>query len=292
MGKITKTSAKTPFVFLSIFGQSGLGKSPIAATWARLLSTMWGGQGRVLYADMENSLLSVPEAITEGFDVWTPEVTEKGLIQRAYQQVSQEVVAPVMAGKYDAMVLDTATVLGAGLLDDVRKIDYFPERQNAQGGKEKRETRLTIDLGDGVRWGIPGMSDFRAAGDQLAEIIGGLRRAPCHVIVTAQEKVATHKDPAGIKEIKGGMSLVGSESTFNLPAWFDACYYLTLLDANVNGLLVKRRALCTKQPPSLLNTYIIKDRIGGMDAIEWDPDAEALFRKIKPNLEKLRKEIK
>jgi len=290
MGTFVKGSRRTPYAFLMFYGAPGIGKTPMAAYWAKELSTLGEGKGRVLYIDLDFSLTSVPKDVWGDFITFHPDMQQNGAIIKPYVQMTTEVLPKLMKGEFDVCVLDGITALGASILDDVKSIAYTPAGKD--GGK--KDARLSIPMGTGQKeWGIPSQTDYRAAQGQVAEIIGALRRCPCHTIVNAHEKMAQYKEPNGEKEVKGGPWFVGAEPTFSLPAWFDACYYLRYLDkSRGGGQWYKERALCTTQPPNVGTNYVVKDRIGGLQDIEPNPDALTLFNKVRPRFEALIKSAK
>lgn len=140
MGFIQAQKQRTP-PKIAIFGPSGSGKTWGALSLAR---GMVGKNGRIALIDSENNSSCLYADLTT-FDVWnlTPKPLANGVPAYSVQEVTKAIQEAERAG-YNAVIIDSASIIWASLLDLKQCIDETAKGSQFANWKEPKKQLAEI----------------------------------------------------------------------------------------------------------------------------------------------------
>ena len=236
-----------------IYGDTGVGKSTLAATLARHIFATTGKKTRVYVQDpptmAEGSLFGAlhSHGVVEFVDMT---MKQKGwnimeviqLAAKGWVPVNNVWHPPTDNDKFGLWVFEGATAFGEWILEDLRE-----KRANGMnyGGPESsiKPFSITDDNKDTTKR-VAGnqLTDYSISQDQICKAVDMSGKLPSHVLWTALETSASEKEgeKAIKKRIMHGPMVAGSAKATVLPKKFAHTFSIQLMPTGKDGKRVRR----------------------------------------------------
>jgi len=166
--------------------------------------------------------------------------------------------ATAIAPQYKTVVVDTASRLADGILDEVKSTNYGASKSRVTIGSGKHATIHPLP------------ADYGMAQDRVLEFLSALDNSPAHVLILSHEKTAEIKEGADgvVKRTIGGPRTIGNALLEVLPAIVDVGLRLEVRGGFENGKVTNKVILRTTNH----GFYLAGDRSGLFtDGEEFDP---------------------
>lgn len=243
-----------PSVLVGLYGESGTGKTLLAGGWCQALKERF--QRPVLYADWENSTVSLPAEVFEDIELWEPSEFggpgsgSEGALSDAMRLLA-EARSKLTERRISGMVIDTVSSMGVGIVADAA----------SQKLSEKGVQRVTMRAGS-VTVNVPSLLDYRSAANFFTAWVRGLvslAKSGLPILVLSHENAVSLETSGGIVEnAVVGPLFVGNKLTRQLPGVFSSFYRVGM------------RSTSPTSPPRLFfetarrGLYYANDRIGAL----------------------------